>query len=82
MEQMLDKSIYGAFMHARAGIDSGETPYFSECRWMAIEATVKHTHKVGFLACLYDEDKWPSGVLGEVLWRPIPKRLVVSKVLW
>jgi hypothetical protein len=66
MEQMLDKGIYGAFMHVGAGIDSSETPYFSEGWWKAIEATVKHTHKIGFLACLYDEDKWPSGVLGEV----------------
>ena len=30
IDLMMDKGIYGAFMHARAGIDKGETPYFSD----------------------------------------------------
>jgi hypothetical protein len=64
IDQMTDKSIYGAFMHARVGIDSGETPYFSDGWWQAVEAVVKYGHKVGFFACLYDEDKWPSGSAG------------------
>jgi len=64
MQQMLEKGIYGAFIHARSGIDSSETPYFSEGWWKAIEATVKYANKIGFTTCLYDEDKWPSGSAG------------------
>ena len=64
IDQMMDKGIYGAFMHARAGIDSSETPYFSDGWWQAVEAVVKYAQKVGFFACLYDEDKWPSGSAG------------------
>ena len=50
-------------MH-RAGIDSSATPYFSDGWWNAVESTVKHAHEKGFYACLYDEDKWPSGSAG------------------
>ncbi len=64
MDQMVDKGIYGAFMHARAGIDSSKTPYFSKGWWDAVESTVKHAAENGFYACLYDEDKWPSGSAG------------------
>ncbi len=64
MDQMMGKGIYGAFMHARAGIDSSETPYFSEGWWDAVESTVKHAGENGFYAGLYDEDKWPSGSAG------------------
>lgn len=64
MDQMLDKGVYGAFMHAREGLDSSETPYFSKGWWDAVESTVKHAHEKGFYTCLYDEDKWPSGSAG------------------
>lgn len=64
MDQMIDKGIYGAFMHARSGLDESETPYFSPGWWTAVESTVKHAHETGFQACLYDEDKWPSGSAG------------------
>ena len=64
MDLMMDKGIYGAFMHARAGINYGETPYFSEGWWDAVETTVTHASQIGFSAWLYDEDKWPSGSAG------------------
>ncbi|HEY4207524.1 MAG TPA: glycosyl hydrolase, partial [Puia sp.] len=64
MDQMLEKGISGAFMHARAGLDSSRTPYFSEGWWRAVESTVRHAHEKGFLSCLYDEDGWPSGSAG------------------
>lgn len=64
MDQMVDKGIYGAFMHARSGLDESATPYFSQGWWTAVESTVKHAHETGFQACLYDEDKWPSGSAG------------------
>jgi len=64
IDQMLDKGVYGAFMHAREGLDQSETPYFSDGWWTAIESAVKHAHQKDFLTCLYDEDKWPSGSAG------------------
>jgi hypothetical protein len=64
IDLMIDKGVYGAFMHARAGINYGETPYFSDGWWDAVEATVKHADETGFSAWLYDEDKWPSGSAG------------------
>ncbi len=64
IDQMLDKGVYGAFMHAREGLDQSATPYFSDGWWTAIEAAVKHAHTKGFYTHLYDEDKWPSGSAG------------------
>lgn len=64
IDQMLDKGIYGAFMHARAGLDESETPYFSDGFWAAVDTTIKYSAKKGFNAYLYDEDKWPSGRAG------------------
>ncbi|MFH1742497.1 MAG: glycosyl hydrolase [bacterium] len=64
IDQMVDKGVYGAFMHARAGINMDETPYFSDGWWKGIEACVRHGTKVGFDTWLYDEDKWPSGAAG------------------
>ncbi len=76
MDQMLDKGIYGAFMHARAGIDSSATPYFSKGWWDAVASTVKHASEKGFYACLYDEDKWPSGSAGGRTIAPNPGEFV------
>ncbi|MBA7527047.1 hypothetical protein ES705_19220 [subsurface metagenome] len=64
VDQMLDKGIEGAFMHARSGINMGNTPYFSDGWWEAVDTVVKYSAEKGFLACLYDEDKWPSGSAG------------------
>ena len=64
LKQMKEKGIDGAFMHARAGIDKGATPYFSEGWWNAVDVTVDFATKNNFNAYLYDEDKWPSGSAG------------------
>jgi len=64
IDQMVDKNIFGAFMHARVGINKGRTPYFSEGWWKAVETAIEHGEKVGFRPWLYDEDKWPSGSAG------------------
>ncbi len=58
------QGIGGFFMHARIGLD---TPYMSE-EWMqAIAACVDEAKKLGMLAWLYDEDKWPSGFAGGIV---------------
>ncbi|NQU53658.1 MAG: hypothetical protein HQ522_14075 [Bacteroidetes bacterium] len=64
LNQMKEKGIDGAFMHARAGINKGGTPYFSEGWWNAVDVTVDFAAKNNFNAYLYDEDKWPSGSAG------------------
>lgn len=64
IDEMLDKGIHGAFMHARSGLEQSETPYFSDGFWKAMDTTVHYGAAKGFLTCLYDEDKWPSGSAG------------------
>src|SRR5665647_1820881 len=80
MDQMIDKGVYGAFMHAREGLDESATPYFSDGWWKAIESTVKHAHEKGFFTCLYDEDKWPSGSAGGRTIKANPERNI-KKIL-
>ena len=74
IDQMMDKGMYSAFMHARSGIESSETPYFSEGWWKAIEACVEHGAAHGFYTWLYDEDKWPSGSAGGRVAKRNPER--------
>ncbi len=76
IDLMMEKGVYGAFMHARAGIDKGRTPYFSEGWWKAIESAVEYSNQKGFLACLYDEDKWPSGSAGGRTLARNPKEFI------
>jgi len=64
LEQMKEKGIDGAFMHARVGINKGGTPYFSEGWWNAVDVVIDFAAKNNFNAYLYDEDKWPSGSAG------------------
>lgn len=64
IDLMIDKGVYGAFMHARAGINYGETPYFSDGWWEVMDSTIEYSARKGFYSWLYDEDKWPSGSAG------------------
>ena len=76
IDLMMEKGVYGAFLHARAGIEKGRTPYFSEGWWKAVEAVVEYSDQKGFLACLYDEDKWPSGSAGGRTLARNPKEFI------
>ncbi len=64
MDQMMEKGLYGAFMHTRAGLDASKTPYFSDGFWEAVRVSVEHAGKIGFRTWMYDEDQWPSGAAG------------------
>jgi hypothetical protein len=64
IDELVDKGVYGAFMHARAGIESSTTPYFSDGWWDAVQFCVDYGKEVGFSPWIYDEDKWPSGAAG------------------
>ena len=64
IDQMMEKGVYGAYMHARAGLDDSQTPYFSDGFWAAVKTSVEHAATVGFRTWIYDEDRWPSGDAG------------------
>ena len=64
IDQMVEKGVYGGFIHARIGLNMGKTPYFSQGWWDAMETAVNYGKEVGFATWLYDEDRWPSGSAG------------------
>lgn len=61
MEEMVQKGVYGAFMHARAYL---KTPYLEKEWWEAVKACVEKGKKIGFSTWIYDEYAWPSGTAG------------------
>ncbi len=58
IRDMADQHVYGAFLHARDGL---ETPYLSEGWWTAIKAGLEQSKKTGFEFNFVDEYDWPSG---------------------
>lgn len=63
LDLMKTGGLGGQFMHSREGLI---TPYLSR-KWMdCIKKTVEHSKKIGLLAYLYDEDRWPSGFAGGI----------------
>src|SRR5579862_2884481 len=58
IRQMVDQHVYGAFLHARDGL---ETPYLSEEWWKAIGAGLEESKRSGFAFNFVDEYDWPSG---------------------
>ena len=58
IRQMVDQHVYGAFLHARDGL---ETPYLSEEWWKAIDAGLQEAKRSGFFFNFVDEYDWPSG---------------------
>jgi len=64
IDQMVEKGVYGGFIHARVGLNMGQTPYFSQGWWDAMDTAVNYGKEVGFATWLYDEDRWPSGSAG------------------
>ncbi len=51
----------GFYMHTRVGL---EIPYLGEEFMGLVKSCVEHADQNEMLACLYDEDKWPSGYGG------------------
>ena len=65
VRQMVDQHVYGAFLHARDGL---ETPYLSEEWWQAVGGGVAEARRLGFSFDFVDEYDWPSGEVRNV-WR-------------
>lgn len=61
MDQMAEKGVYNAFMHARAYL---VTPYLGEEWFSVVGDCVRHAKEIGFYPWLYDEYAWPSGTAG------------------
>ena len=82
LKEMVDKGVYGGFMHARVAL---RTRYLSERWWQIVEYTVKKAHEIGFFAWIYDEYAWPSGAAGSVSrasHQPFSKVLEASIENW
>ncbi|MGC9994362.1 MAG: glycosyl hydrolase [Terriglobia bacterium] len=58
IRRMVDQHVYGAFLHARDGL---ETPYHSEEWWQGIGAGLEQAKRSGFEFNFVDEYDWPSG---------------------
>ena len=58
VRQMVDQHVYGAFLHARDGL---QTPYLSEQWWKAIDGGLQEARRSGFFFNFVDEYDWPSG---------------------
>ncbi|KAH8657799.1 family 2 glycoside hydrolase [Xylariales sp. PMI_506] len=70
---------FGGFhMHSRVGLD---TEYMGDEFMDLVKFCVDYAESKGMLACLYDEDKWPSGVAGGRLTEQNPEHLVKHLVL-
>lgn len=59
----------GAYMHPRTGLD---TEYMGEEYLDIMAECVDFCRKNGMFACLYDEDRWPSGAAGGLVTRKNP----------
>jgi hypothetical protein len=80
IQSMHDAGMGGFFMHSRYGL---KTPYLSE-EWFAdVTACLEAARTLHMKACLYDEDRWPSGAAGGLVTREHPElalhKLVVFK---
>lgn len=61
IEMFRDMGCGGFHMHPRCGLD---TEYLSDTFMQAVRTCVDKAKAEGMLACLYDEDRYPSGTAG------------------
>ena len=61
IEYFKEMGMGGFHMHSRTGLD---TPYLGEEFMDCVRACVEKAKAEGMYACLYDEDRWPSGSAG------------------
>lgn len=59
----------GAYMHPRTGLD---TEYMSEEYLDIMAQCVEYCRANNMFACLYDEDRWPSGAAGGLVTKANP----------
>ncbi|ENH62935.1 hypothetical protein FOC1_g10006401 [Fusarium oxysporum f. sp. cubense race 1] len=61
IDQLAEMGMGGFHIHSRVGLD---TPYMGAEFMDHVKASVGAAKPKGLLACLYDEDRWPSGAAG------------------
>ncbi|MFH1549252.1 MAG: glycosyl hydrolase [Planctomycetota bacterium] len=70
IDEMAEQGLGGFVMHARHGL---HTPYLGS-EWMQLtEKCCEKAEKMGLWAWLYDEENWPSGVVGGRLLDDFPQ---------
>ena len=61
IDYLKEMGMGGFHMHSRSGLD---TEYLGKEFMECVRACVDKAKKEGMYACLYDEDRWPSGAAG------------------
>jgi|SRR5687767_1439748 hypothetical protein len=61
IDQLVRMGMGGFHIHSRVGLD---TPYMGDEFMGHVKASVESAKAKSLLACLYDEDRWPSGAAG------------------
>ncbi len=70
IDQMAEMGMGGFHMHVRVGMD---TAYMGDEFMDHVKACVERAKEKDMLACLYDEDRWPSGAAGGLVTKGHPE---------
>ncbi|KAI7770673.1 hypothetical protein LZL87_014041 [Fusarium oxysporum] len=70
IDQLAEMGMGGFHIHSRVGLD---TPYMGAEFMDHVKASVRAAKAKGLLACLYDEDRWPSGAAGGLVVADSPQ---------
>ncbi|KAL9561745.1 hypothetical protein ACKAV7_014137 [Fusarium commune] len=70
IDQLAEMGMGGFHIHSRVGLD---TPYMGAEFMDHVKASVGAAKAKGLLACLYDEDRWPSGAAGGLVVADSPQ---------
>ncbi|KAK2017629.1 family 2 glycoside hydrolase [Colletotrichum eremochloae] len=70
IDHLKDMGMGGFHMHVRTGLD---TEYMGREFMDRVRDCVEYAQTKGMLACLYDDDRWPSGVAGGKVVKQYPE---------
>jgi hypothetical protein len=70
IDQLSEMGMGGFHIHSRIGLD---TPYMGPEFMDLVKACVDRARDRKMLACLYDEDRWPSGAAGGLVGKGHPE---------
>ena len=70
IDHLAEMGMGGFHMHVRVGLD---TEYLGDEFMDHVRACVNYAKEKGMLACLYDEDRWPSGAAGGIVTKDHPE---------
>ena len=70
IDQLEEMGMGGFHIHSRVGL---YTPYMGSEFMDLVKACVNRAKEKKMLACLYDEDRWPSGAAGGLVMKGHPE---------